>query len=259
MNEVAVLELDEVDSTNTEAKRCAEHGASHLTLVWAHRQTRGRGRYGRQWQSPEGNVFWSMIVRPQPNWPPGSTLSYVAALSVIEALRILIGSGADLRLKWPNDVLLSGKKVSGILLEASNSQGKTHLQTHVLDWIVVGIGVNVVDHPKEGLSYPATSLHIEGFHGLNRDLVIKKLTECFVEKLREWTIGGFSAIRDMYLSHVVGVGEPMRVRFSDDSSYDLIGTFKGLDYEGYLLVQTANGDTRRVSAGDIFFLRGGQR
>ena len=153
------IEKVETGSTNNDAKQMAADGAPHLTVVWAHVQTVGRGRHERPWISFEGNVFWSIIARPQADWPSFSDLVYVNALAVRATLLGVLPAGSDVRLKWANDVLLNGRKVSGTLLESGGAwrAGRP-------EWVVIGTGINVVAHPESAdLRYPATSFTARAF------------------------------------------------------------------------------------------------
>ncbi len=144
-----LVALDEVDSTNDEARRLAEGGAEEGTLVWGLSQRKGRGRHGRDWASPEGNLYLSLLLRP--DCPPreAAQLSFVAAMALTGALNVLVAPHSRIDFKWPNDVLLNGSKVAGILLEASTTGADA------LDWLIVGTGVNVARAP-DGSAFPST-------------------------------------------------------------------------------------------------------
>jgi len=141
--------FDTVGSTNDEARRLAEAEACEGQVVFAKQQTRGRGRYGRRWQSPPGNLYASVLLRPV--CPPGEAarLSLLAGLALAEAIERFAPHGMDLALKWPNDVILRGAKTAGVLLEsATGADGNS-------TWVIVGTGVNIVHHPQD-VPYPAT-------------------------------------------------------------------------------------------------------
>ena len=148
-----LIERDAVGNSNDEAKALARAGAEDGTLLWVREQSAGKGRGGRTWASPPGNLYLSLVLRPDCPLSEASALGFIAALAVGEA----IGSVAppmDVLYKWPNDVLLNGRKVAGILLESETSGDE-------LAWLVLGVGVNVAHFPKEA-NFPATSLHFEG-------------------------------------------------------------------------------------------------
>ena len=138
-----LLAYEQIDSTNEEAKRLAAAGAPAGTLVWAGEQLAGRGRRGRGWASPPGNLYVSLLLRPA--CPPAQAcqLNFVAAVALAEAVSALLPAGAGVALKWPNDVLVGGAKVSGILLEASAALDRS------IDWLVIGAGVNIASHPAD--------------------------------------------------------------------------------------------------------------
>lgn len=254
-NKVTVHEVKQTDSTNTLAKKLALEGAKNLTLVWAHRQTAGRGRYGRDWVSPTGNVFWSMILRPLPNWPKLSGLSHVAALAVHATISQFVNEKNNVQIKWPNDVLVNGKKISGILLEANCSTDHTReLATTSLinGWVVVGIGVNVMHYP-ENVNYPATSLCAEGILSCDRDMIIAALTEHFIAQLTAYIAHGSLYLREQLLPRMAGLGNKINVRISDNPEDDIAGVCSGLSDEGGLIVLTNDGELRIVSSGEVFF------
>ena len=148
-----------VDSTNEEAKRLAVTGAPDRTFVWADEQLSGRGRHGRGWISPAGNLYVSGLLHPDCRPVEAAQVGFVAALALAEAIEAAVaGVAGRLTLKWPNDVLIDGSKVSGILLESQGDGGEG------VDWLIVGIGVNVASHPVATYR-PATSLSELGYIG----------------------------------------------------------------------------------------------
>lgn len=236
-----LVALDAVGSTNEEAKRLAREGAEDGTLVWARSQTQGRGRSGRTWTSPPGNLYLSLILRP--DCPPGQAaqLSFVAALGLGGALGAVLPPMVPLTYKWPNDVLLNDKKVSGLLLE-TQSAGRDRL-----DWLVLGLGVNVASCPA-GTDFPATSLALEG-----AEVGVEELLEAFgrhfLHWVNRWLADGFAPVRSAWLKHARGLGEPIRVRLP---AAELRGTFLDMDGDG-ALVLGLDGERRRITAGDVFF------
>lgn len=233
--------FDRVGSTNDEAKRMAAAGAADRTMVWARRQDAGRARRGRQWLSPEGNLFCTAILRPDCAAAVAGQITFVVALALDDALARL-APGLDTRLKWPNDVLVGGRKVSGILLEATTgADGR-------VDWVVAGLGVNVVGHP-EGMQPPATSLAAAGAAGASAEDLLRAYAAALSVWLDRWRGHGFSGIRDAWLGRAGGLGAAIRVRLDRQT---LTGTFEDLDRDGALLLRTADG-VRRITAGDVFF------
>lgn len=236
-----LLRLDEVDSTNEEAKRQAQTGAAEGLVVWADSQTSGRGRRGRVWVSPKGNLYFSMLLRPQGSAGAVAQLGFAAALAVGEAALSLLPPETPLAYKWPNDVLLAGNKLAGILLESqAASDGK-------VDWLIVGIGVNLVSFP-ELTEYPATSLAAAGAEIIAPLTMLSAITTRFERWYECWNRDGFAPLRDAWLQRVQGLGEAIRVRLARS---EMTGRFAGLDPAGALLIDTGQ-SVERVAAGDVF-------
>ena len=237
-----LLSVERIGSTSEEAKRLAAEGAPEGTLVWAREQTAGHGRRGRAWVSPPGNLYFSLILRPDCAPATAAQLGFAAALAVGEAALRWLPEGARLDYKWPNDVLLDGRKLAGILLESQlAADGR-------LDWVVLGIGVNLASHPS-ATEYPATSFTAAGASGATAADMLKALSERLAVWYACWNGGeGFAALREAWLARAHGLGAPIRVRLEHE---ELAGSFAGLDVDGALLLDAAQG-RRRVLAGDVF-------
>ncbi len=239
-----LVALASIDSTNEEAKRRARAGAADKTLVWAATQTAGRGRGGRLWVSPPGNLYLSLVLRP--DCPPRRAveLGFVAAVALGSALRPFTGD-LPVAFKWPNDVLLRGRKVAGILIEADSQNAAR------LDWLVLGVGVNVASHPA-GTDFPATSLSAEGRPGVSVEALRDAFAADFLAATEQWQRDGFQAVRARWKAQAVGLGRPISVRLPNAT---LRGTFIDLDADGALLLggETDGGTVRRITAGDVFF------
>jgi BirA family biotin operon repressor/biotin-[acetyl-CoA-carboxylase] ligase len=235
--------LGTVDSTNEEAKRRAAAGAPEGTLIRAERQSAGRGRRGRPWTSPEGNLYCSLILRPTVPAMEAAQLSFVTSLALAEALEQALPPGTAVKCKWPNDVLVEGRKIAGILLESqARAEG--------LEWMVVGMGVNVASHPGEGdVETPATSLKAMG-SAWEAENFLSSLLGSFLPWYRRWRDEGFTGVRQAWLERAMGLGGPIRVRLTTET---LFGTFAGLDSDGTLLLDQDGGQRRKVAAGDVFF------
>lgn len=240
----AVLTADirtvaETGSTNADLIALVDAGIGEEFWLRAERQTAGRGRQGRNWLSPAGNLYASTLVRLRPSDPPAATLALMAAVALDEVVRAYLGdAAAGLRLKWPNDLLLDGAKLSGILLERAG------------DAVVVGIGVNLAHHPK-GLDRPTTSLAI---HGVTPDPAdfLQTLAEAFASWLARWRGEGLTVIRDHWLSRAHPRGTGLTARLPDGSSVD--GLFDGMDANGALILRLADGTARVIHAGDVFLI-----
>lgn len=235
-----LVALNECGSTNDEAKMLAQAGAPEGTLVWARRQTAGRGRRGRAWNSGEGNLACSLILRPGMAPGDAALLSFVAALAVGEVVSGRIPGRVTL--KWPNDVLADGAKIAGILLESEPDRRGN------VDWLVLGVGVNVRHFPDEAL-YPATSLAASG-----ADTVVETVLAAYAQAFEAWyrrfRTQGFAPIRAAWLNAARGLGDTVTVRLHDES---FSGRFVDLDEAGGLLVDVGDSVVRRVTAGDVFF------
>ena len=228
-------------STNDEAKALARAGAAEGALVWADAQTAGRGRRGRIWQSPPGNLYLSLVLRPDAAPSRAAQLGFVAALGLGDALQPLVGPALPLRYKWPNDLLANGRKLAGILLESETSASDK------VDFVVVGIGVNILSAPED-VEFPATSLAAEGVAGAIPAVVLEGFVRHFADWARRWQEEGFAPVRAAWLAVASGLGERIRVRLARDT---LFGRFLDLDDDGALVLDAAEG-RRRIAAGEIF-------
>ncbi len=236
-----LVALDVVDSTNEEAKRRAAAGAEDGTLVWAGEQTGGRGRHGRHWESPAGNLYLSLLLRPDCAPAEALQLGFVAALGLGAALGTILPPMTELRYKWPNDVLLNDQKVAGILMESATTAGGG------LEWLIAGIGVNVASYPRE-TAFPATSLRAVGCGG-SVEQVLEAFSRQFLTWAQRWLRQGFAPIRGAWLQHAWHLGEEVTVRLGDET---LTGVFAELDETGALCLETSGGERRVVTYGDVF-------
>lgn len=243
-HKLRVLRFGAIDSTSSEAFRRAEAEEAGGLWIVAERQTKGRGRRNRAWTSEPGNLYASVLLRPPVSAMRAGELSFVAAIALFDAVAavapVLMGS---LSLKWPNDLLVSGRKVSGILLE-SNAAAQTPL-----DAVVIGFGVNCATHP-EGADYPVTDLAREGAPVTPSGL-FDALTVAFSATYESWALGeGFSAIRSAWLDRAAGLGEAITVRLP---GREISGTFEALDRDGALMLREGDGALRHIAAGEVFF------
>lgn len=237
-----LMVFDAVDSTNDEAKRRAEAGAKHGTLIWAQSQTRGRGRRGNQWVSPTGNLYMSLVLRPDCPVAEALQLSFVASLALADALGSLLPPLAEVTCKWPNDVFLNGRKVAGLLLESATTSGAA------LDWLVLGVGVNVASAPSD-LAGQATSFHGEGAGEVTPAQVLEVFCRHFLTRVDQWRDHGFLPLRDAWLYRAEGKDGKVTVKLENET---FTGRFVDIDQSGALVVEMANSAHRRVTAGDVF-------
>ena len=224
-----------LDSTNDEAKRLADAGEAGPLWIAAARQTAGRGRHGRRWESLSGNLATTLLLmpeRPQGEWPQ---LSFAAAIAATDTMAGF-APGARIAVKWPNDVLADGKKLAGILLERAGPM------------LAIGIGVNLAHFP-EGTEFPATSLAGFGVVPPSPDQALTALAAQFAKWYEVWRGQGFAPLRDAWLARASGLGQPIRARLPDGERR---GVFEGIDATGALLLKEGTG-TRAISAGEVFF------
>lgn len=234
------IALGNIGSTNVEAMSRARSGERGPLWITAASQAAGRGRRGHQWISPPGNLYASlMLTEPSPA-ELAPQLSFVAALAVHDAIiECAPMFGPAVTLKWPNDVLIGGAKVAGLLLESENTPAFS---------VVVGIGVNC-NHAPEGLPYPATGLQAAGAI-VPPDRLFSVLTSTMLYRLSQWQAGrNFPAIRRDWLARAAGLGEQIHVRLPER---ELNGRFMGLDENGRLLMQPDIGPHEKIAAGEVF-------
>lgn len=251
--------LDTVGSTNAQALDHARAGDSGKLWVVSKNQQSGRGRRGRAWQSPPGNLAATLLVVADYELKLASTLGFVAGLALADALDAVAPKGsisvgidgggnfgkADsnrFELKWPNDVLASGAKLAGILLE-STMLGENRFA------VAVGIGVNVVAHP-DGLPYPATSLHKLGAT-CDAETLFLALSDAWADNARLWSEGrGLSAIRKRWLERAAGIGSEVAVRVDNRI---VRGIFETIDEDCRFVIRDHDGGVVTIAAGDVHF------
>lgn len=234
--------FDVLDSTNLECVRSAEAGHAGNLWVVSERQTAGKGRRGRTWISESGNLFTSLLYRIDCDLATASQLSFVTALAVRDAMADILQSVDQVTCKWPNDVLVGGRKISGILLETAGQGGNA--PSHV----VIGIGVNIRHCPTEVL-YPTTCLEQEGAVDETPARVMARLAPSMDHWLRQWKKHGFAPIRKVWKAVAQGIGQEITVRLPNEA---LQGRFVDLDETGALILEVA-GERRHITAGDVFF------
>lgn len=211
-------------------------GASEGSWLRAERQTGGKGRQGRAWDSPPGNLYASTLVRLRPGDPPAATLALVAAVALEEAVRVFLPTGATI--KWPNDLLVDGAKLSGILLERAD------------DAIVIGIGVNLAYHPNLP-DRPTTSLTAQGAPA-DPATFLDVLAEAFARWIARWRQEGLDPVRQRWLDRAHTPGTALTARLPDGEAVD--GLFDGLTGDGALILRLASGARRVIHAGDVFLI-----
>jgi BirA family biotin operon repressor/biotin-[acetyl-CoA-carboxylase] ligase len=238
--------FDDIDTTNGEALRRALAGEQGGLWIWANRQSAGRGRIGRSWASPPGNLYASVLLRPPCPLSVAVGLSLLAGVAMYDAVEALSGerfAQGRLRLKWPNDLLLDGLKVGGVLLESAKSR-KTGESA-----VVIGAGVNLVSHPDDCLR-PATDLAARGVVA-SPSAAFAALAWATADWLGVWQNGkGFPQVRRAWIERAQGIGSEIAVRVGAEI---IRGVFLGVDEGGALLLDSGEGAKRRITAGDVFF------
>ncbi|MDB1135603.1 biotin--[acetyl-CoA-carboxylase] ligase [Candidatus Anaplasma sp. TIGMIC] len=240
MRPFTIHALETTESTNLEAIELAERGAPGGTVVVAQEQTAGIGRLGRSWDSPRGNLYFSVLLREHLQT---HALTFASALSVGITLEQIFcdnakGSNAwELRYKWPNDVLVNGKKISGVLL-----QTKAH--GDMVPWIVCGVGINVSCHPENATSmkYHIPNLELPTMELLN--LVL----ENFAKLLDVFSASGFSALRNLWLKKAYKMGSNVCITTRSGSKHE--GVFSDIDMDGAMVLKSGN-DILKVDFGEM--------
>lgn len=242
-----LAELAITRSTNADCVTAASAGEAGNLWIRADRQTAGRGSRGRDWVSDKGNLFASLLIDLPVRTVKLPTLTFAASLALADALGEVAstgGAGCPIAVKWPNDVLLSGSKVAGILLE-SHLLGERHVA-------VIGFGVNCASHPEE-TTHRATSLAAQGLSATPSQL-LPVLARHMAIRLDEWRWGhGFGAIRANWLECAAGLNEPIEVRLSKETHR---GKFDTIDEDGLIVISGEHGVSKRFSVADIFLLAG---
>lgn len=238
----ALREWHEIDSTNEEARRLA--AASERGPVWlrADRQTAGRGRRGRTWESPAGNLAATLLIAPEKPAAEAAQLSFVTAIAAADAASTFAPS-AEIKVKWPNDILAGGKKLAGILLESAS--GSDRIPTY----LAIGVGMNLSHYPTD-TEFPATSLASFNVAVPSPSRALTQLAAHFAKWYDVWMKAGFAPIHDAWITRAAGLGTRIRARLTHEETS---GVFEGIDDTGALILREAQGRTRVIAAGEVFF------
>ncbi|OPZ77665.1 MAG: Bifunctional ligase/repressor BirA [Alphaproteobacteria bacterium ADurb.Bin438] len=232
------IHFEIIESTNDTAKEYAINGESEGFVVTADLQTKGKGRLGRVWSSPKGNFFGSFIIEGI-NMSRNSELPFLVGISVIDALKFF-DNDIECRCKWPNDIMLDGKKLCGILLEVATDNK-----------IVAGIGINLQHHPSEGeVSYPATSVLSSRHKFITTDEMCVALSNALKENLNIWKNEGFYKIRRKWLECAYKINEKIKIKQLDKT---FEGIFRTIDDNGYLILEGDNNEKIKINAGDVLY------
>ncbi len=236
----------ETESTNDVAFKLAEEGAPEGTVVVAESQRRGKGRLGRHWESPPGvNLYCSIILRPPILPQKASQLTFLSAVAVARA--VAATTSLQPAIKWPNDVLVEGRKVAGLLNEMS-------AETEKVNFVVLGVGINInmeqTQFPAD-LRHPASSLAIEAGGTISRIGVTRAFLKALDALYDDYLAHGYEPVRTEWLDRSNMVGRKVRVSFHDS---EVSGEVMGIDDDGALLLKLPNGRSERVLAGDVTLL-----
>lgn len=237
-----VIFLDEVDSTNNYLRRAAEEGAPHGTLAVAETQTMGKGRRGRMWTSPKGSGIWmSFLLRPEIEPVKASMLTLVAGLSVSRT--VSAHTGREAQIKWPNDVVMNGRKICGILTEMS-------AEPDLINYVVVGIGINVnMENFPQELSQRATSLRMETGSTWKRSGLIARFCDIFEENYEIFmATGDLSGLAEEYNQYLVNTGREVKIC---EPGREFTAVAQGIDKEGRLVVDKEDGTQEAVFTGEV--------
>lgn len=242
INDYHLLSFDSLDSTNEEAKRLARSGGSHGAVIWAKKQSEGRGRLGRTWLSSEGNLFVSVLLQPEKPFAELAQLSFVAAIAALEAIAPLLSDNDSLKTKWPNDIIMLERKLGGILLESFRTENSDK------PWVVVGVGINVDSFPPR-TEFPAICLKDAGVELVSAKIILSRFIHHFIERYDQWNSKGFPPIRKDWLAHAWNLGKRIAARLPDSQ---IEGTFEGIDASGGLILKLDSGKKQTIHAGDVY-------
>ena len=236
--------LDETESTNSEALKLANF-TDKPTFIIAKKQTNGRGRIDRLWADPVGNFSGSILIKIDEDLQNLALRSFVTALSVFDAIDQKIGKEHVLTIKWPNDILLNGKKICGILLETKN--------LHHVTALVIGIGINLLSTPKLNEAHRVTTEpgSIFGETGIKLDpLNLSELiAHHYVLRENQFRTMGFSKIREIWMARAAKLGAKIKAR---TPNFEYQGKFDSIDEKGQLIIIN-NGEKKKIAAAEIFF------
>jgi BirA family transcriptional regulator, biotin operon repressor / biotin---[acetyl-CoA-carboxylase] ligase len=231
-----IEQVAEIDSTNEACRLRALAGEAAGLVIRAERQTAGRGRRGRSWNSPQGNLYTSILLRPERPVSEAAALGFASVMAIGDAAEALLPPGARVQHKWPNDLLIDGSKASGILLEAQPG------------FVVLGIGVNIASHPVD-TPYPATDLLAAGAAPIAPQALLERLLSAFAPLYENWERAGFASLLPAWRRRAAGLGEAIEVRLERET---LAGTFLDLEPDGTLRLGLSDGTERRIAAGDVY-------
>ncbi len=238
------VHLSCVDSTNAEARRRILRGeGAHADTILADEQTQGRGRRDHAWKSPLGNLYFSLIITPRLQESAWARYSLLSAVILSRVLGSII-EPSRFQFKWPNDVLIDGRKVSGLLIESLYHEGQPFL--------IIGVGVNVLYHPSDS-DFPSTSLAACGIIDILPDRLLQRFMAEFDVNWQVFLNEGFAVFYRRIERQMYGLGRKVCLALSEERRVE--GICRGMDEEGHLVLEDDNGVRRGYASGDVFALR----
>ena len=236
---------EETDSTNLRIKQLAEEGAPHGTLAVANKQTAGRGRRGRSWESPSGtSIYMSILLKPEFAPQKASMVTIVMAMAIAKAIEKV--SGLEAKIKWPNDIVVNGKKVCGILTEMN-------AELDYIRYVVIGIGINVNNRSmsdfEESIQQNGSSLYIESGKEINRAVLVAAAMDAFEKYYSTFEqMGNLSGLLEEYNNCLISMGKEVKVL---DPKGEFTGISEGINAEGELIVKLPEGNVTTIYAGEV--------
>jgi BirA family biotin operon repressor/biotin-[acetyl-CoA-carboxylase] ligase len=238
-----LLTFETVDSTNTEALRLVKKGVRGNFVVLARQQTGGRGRSSKEWISADGNLYATILLESKLAISVCPQLSFLIANAIYDSIEFFASrqhKSLKIELKWPNDILINGKKIAGILLESINIQGKNN--------IVIGIGVNIAQTPAI-LQDQASSLYDEGIKFSNSEEFLNVLVNNFDLLYKEWCASqNFTKIRENWMKHAYSLGQVVSI---DNGVQRVSGIFKDIAMDGAIRLQLTSGEIQAFVSGSL--------
>lgn len=231
INGYCLYHYNELSSTNLEAVQMAKKGASDGTIILADMQSSGRGRHGKNWISPKGNLYTSIIIRDAIQL---THFTFITAVAVGDTL-LALSANLDLKYKWPNDILVDNKKIAGILLETEANA----------NWLVIGIGINILSSPEY-----AISLNQVCNSNISSLTLLKELINNFDRIRQKWLSEGFLPIRKMWLERAHMVGSLINVKIG---GHLYSGKFFDIDQEGKIVISTYDNNLISLESGEVFY------
>ncbi|AOZ90711.1 biotin--[acetyl-CoA-carboxylase] ligase [Bacillus xiamenensis] len=231
-----IFQYDTIDSTNNEAKRLIQQGETPLFAVYARQQTAGRGRLGRPWETPTGNVAVTMTVKPPKDLSTQSTIAPMTALAIYDVLKPLMRAEDRLAIKWPNDILINEAKVSGTLIEADRSA------------IYIGVGINVETKPEH---VPYKTICLSELAEVKAEKLVTELTAAFEKYYTRWQHEGFGTLTSLYNKRLFRLNQPLRISLDREKQTWQEGICCGVNQDGHLQLKDDQGHMKAHSAGDI--------